>query len=78
MVPYYGALQSWADQGISADYYTDFTQLPNKKLDMSNALHWFITQALSGAKSCYYQNFKDGGGKEIVDETAADCSSCKL
>ena len=44
MVPYYKEFQSYADQGISADHYTDFTKLPNRKIRMEVLVEWFIEQ----------------------------------
>lgn len=78
MVPYYKELQSFADQGISADHYTDFTKLPNRKIQMEVLVEWFIRQALSGTKSAYYQNFLDTTGEEIEMEETCEDGGCKL
>lgn len=73
MVPYYQCLQNHADQGISADYYTDYTKFPDMKIPDVEVVSWFIHQAMAGIKSSYYQNFKD-----TKTAAEADCSSCKL
>lgn len=72
MHKYYGALQNMTDQGISCDYYTDFTKYPNMKVPVTELISWFIKQWSAGNKSAYYQVFKDTDGGEV------DCSSCKL
>lgn len=73
MIPYYQCLQNHADQGISADHYTDYTKYPDMKIPDVVIVKWFVHQAMAGIKSAYYQNFKD-----TVSAAEADCSSCKL
>lgn len=75
MVPYYERIQSYTDQGISADYYLDFTTYENKKVPMEDMVTWFIEQGVKGIKSAYYHNFKDGAA---ANNQASDCDSCKL
>lgn len=72
MVPYYGAIQNYTDQAISADYPTDYTKYPNMKVPITDIIIWFIRQAKYGVKTAYYQVFKDTVSVEV------DCSSCKL
>ena len=77
MIPYYQAVQNYTDQAISADYYTDYTKYPNKKLPVKEAVIWFIRQAQAGVKTAYYQNFLDSKGEVEMEETCAD-GGCKL
>jgi len=77
MVPYYGGIQNYADQSTSADYYTDFTKYPNKKIPMKELIRWFVTQWAAGCKTAYYQNFVDTRG-EIEQEDSCEGGSCKL
>jgi ribonucleoside-diphosphate reductase alpha chain len=69
---YYGAIQNSTDQGISPDYYTDYTKYPGMKIPVTELIKWFIDQWAAGNKSAYYQVFKDTEVGEV------DCSSCKL
>lgn len=78
MVPYYEVLQGYADQAISADYYTDFTKYPNKKVPMTVLIKWFLDQALAGVKTAYYQNFKVERDTEMEQEESCEGGSCKL
>jgi ribonucleoside-diphosphate reductase alpha chain len=87
MAPYYAAIQNTTDQQVSADYYTDFTKYPNKKIPEHEAIKWFLEQAILGNKSVYYQVFRDNVFKSaneepvvvpIAAEEDADCESCKL
>lgn len=72
MIPYYGAVQNYSDQAISADYPTDYTKYPDMKVPISVVLVWFIKQCQAGVKTAYYQVFKDTKTVEV------DCSACKL
>ncbi len=76
-VPYYGAVQPYTDQSISADDYTNFTNYENKKIPMEDCIKWFIRQGTSGAKTAYYQNFEDGS-KGNAQQKEEGCESCKL
>lgn len=77
MIPYYKEFQSYADQGLSADHYTNFTKLPNRKIKMETCIEWFIDQGMAGIKSAYYQNFLDTDGELEMEETC-DEGGCKL
>ena len=77
MIPYYQAIMSGTDQSISADHFTDFTKYPNKKIPMKVLIRWFLEQAISGAKTSYYQNFKVEG-EEIEQEDSCEGGGCKL
>lgn len=82
MENYYGAFQGWADQAISADYWTSFENYKDSKIPMEEIFLWFIRQYVAGNKTAYYQNFKDTEtDKQDSDDyveplSAADC--CKL
>lgn len=69
---YYSCIQNSSDQGISADYYLDYTKYPGMKVPVTVLIKWFIDQWAAGNKSAYYLNFKD----TVVGEI--DCTSCKL
>ena len=81
MVPYYQAIQNYSDQGISADYYTDFTKYPDMKIPEHEAVVWFVRQAKAGIKSSYYQNFRDTDrAAEAIEKADESCESgaCKM
>jgi ribonucleoside-diphosphate reductase alpha chain len=78
MIPYYQAIQNYSDQGISADYYTDFNKYPNYKVPMTVAVNWFIRPALAGIKGAYYQNFLEPNGSAPAPVVEDDCSTCKV
>jgi len=80
MENYYGAVQGFSDQAISADYWTDFYRYEGAKFPAEEIVLWFVRQYLSGTKTAYYQNFKDNEEEDSDDYvepiSAADC--CKL
>lgn len=78
LIPYYKAIQAYSDQAISADYFIDFTTLPNKKIREEEQIKWFIRQAKAGIKTAYYQNFIDSRGTEVEQEDSCEGGSCKL
>lgn len=69
---YYAAIQNSTDQGISPDYYLDYTKYPGMKVPVTVLIKWFIDQWAAGNKSAYYLVFKDTKVGEV------DCTSCKL
>lgn len=69
---YYGAAQNYTDQGISPDYYLDYTKWPGMKVPMVVLIEWFIDQWAAGVKSAYYHVFRD----TKIEETCVD--GCKL
>ena len=80
---YYSRVQDFTDQGISADYYVDFTKFSDGKVPLSQLFKEWIVQAKLGNKSMYYQNFNDDNGGSIQDVLAKPveeegCDSCKL
>lgn len=78
IIPYYKALQDYADQAISADYWLDFTKYPNKKVPMEDLVEWFLRQWSAGVKTAYYQNNLDTRGEEVEQEETCDSGACKL
>lgn len=78
MLPYYAEIQPWTDQATSADYFTDFTTLPNRKVPEEDNIEWFIRQAYAGIKTAYYNNFLDTRGEEVEQEDSCEGGSCKL
>jgi len=77
MIPYYAGVQAHTDQGISADYYLDYTKYENNKYPLAEFVKWFVLQAKAGVKGSYYLNANDGS-KDNEQKTASDCESCKL
>ena len=79
MIPYYQAIQNFTDQAISADYYTDFTKYPDKKIFEIEAFEWFIRQAKAGIKTSYYQNFRDTDASKndqnrlLIEDSGNEC-----
>lgn len=83
LAKYYGAVQDWTDQGISADYYVDYSRFPKGKVPMSQLMKEWIAQAKYGVKSQYYLNSNDYTGGSFQDVMASEveeegCVSCKL
>ena len=78
MIPYYAAIQPFTDQSTSADYFTDFTTLPNRKVPEVNNIEWFIRQSYAGIKTAYYNNFLDTKGEEVEQEDSCEGGGCKL
>jgi len=78
LIPYYAAIQAWTDQAISADYFEDFTTLPNRKVQEVDNIEWFLTQSLMGVKTAYYNNYLDTKGVEVEQEESCEGGACKL
>lgn len=83
MAKYYGVVQDYTDQGISADYYVDYNRYPKGKVPMSQLMKEWIAQARYGVKSQYYLNSNDYTGGSFQDVMASEaeedaCVSCKL
>jgi ribonucleoside-diphosphate reductase alpha chain len=77
LIPYYAAIQSYTDQAISADYFEDFTVLPNRKVQEVDNIEWFLTQSYRGVKTAYYNNYLDTKG-EVEQEESCEGGGCKL
>lgn len=65
---YYGRVQDFSDQGISADYYIDFTKYPDGKVPMSVLMREWLHQARAGNKTMYYVNSNDANGGSVQDQ----------
>jgi ribonucleoside-diphosphate reductase alpha chain len=74
---YYGRIQDFTDQGISADYYFDPSKYPDEKKPLSELMREWVAQAKLGNKTQYYVNTRDFNGGGIQDQ-GIDCESCKL
>lgn len=89
---YYGVMQDWNDQGISADSYTNPEEYEGGKKPLSLLFREFIAHFRLGNKSMYYVNTLDkvtaGIGAALREEVLAvleaefvedeDCGDCKL
>lgn len=64
---YYGIVQDWADQGISADYYFDPSKYSDEKKPLSELMREWVAQAKYGNKSMYYHNTNDFNGGSFQD-----------
>lgn len=85
MSRYYGIIQDWTDQAISADFYFDPAKYPDGKKPMSELLKEWVAHAKFGNKTKYYLNTNDYNGGSIQDVkeqeqlvAEEDCESCKL
>lgn len=82
---YYGAVQDWTDQGISADEYFDprkYSSTDGKK-PVSELLKEWVAHFRLGNKSKYYVNTYDNDEASVFDvlkqeQKEEDCESCKL
>lgn len=83
---YYGVVQDWSDQGISADTYFRPTDYVDEKKPMTDLLREWVAHFRLGNKSMYYVNTEDTSGGSIHDvlmlKVAAieedACASCTL
>lgn len=79
---YYGVIQDFTDQAISADTYFDPKQYEGEKKPMSALLREFIAHFRLGNKTMYYVNTRDdsGGGLQSVlqAEAETDCLTCTI
>lgn len=84
MSRYYGVMQDFTDQGISADGFFDPDQFDGGKKPMSVLLREWVAHFRLGNKSMYYVNTRDKVSGSIHDLIAEeyvedeDCESCKL
>jgi ribonucleotide reductase alpha subunit len=83
MAKYYGRVQNFCDQGISADYYLDYRKYPNGKVPMSILIKEWIVQAKAGVKTMYYVNSNDDNGGQlkvqaVTPDVGCDGGSCAL
>lgn len=64
---YYGVVQDWSDQGISADTYFRPSAYPDEKKPMTELLKEWVAHFRLGNKSMYYVNTEDTSGGSIHD-----------
>ena len=73
----YGIIQKFTGQGISADFYHDYTTKGN--VSANEMLKLMLFSAKIGMKSWYYLNFKITKEHEKLESLSSDnCDSCKL
>lgn len=77
MARYYGAVQDWSDQAISADYYVDFRKFPDGKVPLSQLMKEWVAQAKFGVKTMYYVNSNDDNGGTFQDIAAGQLETTK-
>ena len=82
---YYGVVQDWSDQGISADTYFRPSAYVDEKKPMTELLKEWVAHFRLGNKSMYYVNTEDTSGGSIHDvlknlQAAEDeaCEGCTL
>lgn len=64
---YYGVVQDWSDQGISADTYFRPSAFVDEKKPMTELLKEWVAHFRLGNKSMYYVNTEDTSGGSIHD-----------
>ena len=75
----YGAVQSYTDQAISADYYVTPSQYPGGKVPMSVLIKEWVIAAKAGVKTMYYSNTNDFNGGAFSQQDGEGCDgACKL
>lgn len=80
---YYGVIQDFTDQGISADTYFNPDKFDGGKKPMSNLVKEWVAHFRLGNKSMYYVNTRDssGGGLQSVMQKEYEedaCTTCTL
>lgn len=84
MSKYYGVVQDWTDQAISADTYFDPRKHEGGKRNMSDLIKEWVAHFRLGNKSMYYVNTYDNDEVSVFDikntevEDEEDCEGCKL
>lgn len=81
MSKYYGEIQDFTDQAISADGWVDPAKYPDDKVPMSVLMKEFIAHYKLGNKTRYYINTKPKRATTLhsnVESLEEDCESCKL
>lgn len=76
MIKTYAVVQKWADQGISADTYSDYSRYPSGKIPLSKVAEEFFLANKLGIKAFYYSVPRTGRGVEIMDD--ASCEGCSV
>ena len=77
----YGIIQKFAGQGISADFYHDFSV--NKSISASDMIKLMLFSSKIGIKTWYYLNFKVTSDAKTAESIGGisdedNCESCKL
>lgn len=65
---YYGRIQDFTDQAISADFYVDPKKWEGEKIPMSVLMKEWVAHAKLGNKTKYYLNTKDDNGGSFQDQ----------
>lgn len=84
MSKYYGVVQDWTDQAISADTYFDPRKHEGGKRNMSDLIKEWVAHFRLGNKSMYYVNTYDNDEVSVFDientevEDEEDCEGCRL
>lgn len=81
MSKYYGEIQDFCDQAISADGWVDPSKYPDDKVPMSVLMKEFIAHYKLGNKTRYYINTKPKRATTLhsnIEEVDEGCESCKL
>lgn len=75
----YGLLTKFADQGLSADEWIDYSRMPDGRLSIKAEMQFILACAKYGVKSLYYLNSRTSSGATLAQEDAdASCEACKM
>ena len=77
MIEHYAIFQKFADQGISADYYHDFTVSTDKSLTTSKLFSDWLLRVKLGVKTKYYTNSKTQD-KETEQDSGCGSGGCSI
>jgi len=79
MIDCYAIFQKWADQGISADFYEDFTSPWQEPLTDKLVLTRYLRKVKMGVKGTYYTNSKTRKTNESsTQEVGCGSGGCSL
>lgn len=79
MIECYAIFQKWADQGISADFYEDFTSPWQEPLTDKLVLTRYLRKVKMGVKGTYYTNSKTRKTNESsTQEVGCGSGGCSL
>lgn len=78
MADMYGIMTKFLDQGISADDYLDYSQMPDGKMSVKSKIQYVLRCAKLGVKSLYYMNSRTHSGDSLAEEDKNICESCSL
>ena len=77
LIECYAIVQKFCGQSISADFYIDYSTLPDGKVSLLKLVSEFIYATKLGMKTQYYLNSKVGVLNDQPDDDV-DCAGCKL